>query len=123
MLARFQPVGVIASRCFRESRGGFSCVTCHDPHARASSDRGSYLAVCGSCHPADRAAVPPAGHAGNPCPVAPRGDCVACHMPRVDAGQHVLFADHWIRVRRPGEPAGPIRGPAPDLKLLDSPDP
>ncbi len=42
--------------------------------------------------------------AGSPCPVAPRGDCVHCHMPRVDAGQNVLFADHWIRPRHPGNP-------------------
>ena len=61
--------------------------------------------------------------AGTPCPVEPRGDCVNCHMPRVEAGQHVLFADHWIRVRRPGEPVLPLRGPAPNLRLLDTPDP
>ncbi len=42
-LARFQPVGILESRCFRESNGAFSCVTCHDPHARASSDRASYF--------------------------------------------------------------------------------
>ena len=123
-LARFQPVGIIASRCFRESPGAFSCVTCHDPHARASSDRGSYLAACLSCHSGGgRDASRPSTAAGSPCPVAPRGDCVDCHMPRVDAGQHVLFTDHWIRVRRPGEPALPLRGPAPNLRLLDTPDP
>jgi hypothetical protein len=134
-LARFQPVGILQSRCFRESDGTFSCVTCHDPHARASSDRASYLAVCLSCHaasgpgpsphlpdplvqPLDKPAV-----TGTPCPVEPRGDCVKCHMPRVDAGQHVLFADHWIRARRPGEPASPPLRPAPNLRLLDTPDP
>jgi hypothetical protein len=40
-LARFQPVGILQSRCFRESAGVFSCITCHDPHARASTDRAS----------------------------------------------------------------------------------
>jgi hypothetical protein len=44
-------------------------------------------------------------------------------MPRVDAGQHIPFADHWIRARRQGVPATPPRGPAPDLRLLDTPDP
>jgi hypothetical protein len=101
-VARFQPVGILKSRCFRESGGALSCVTCHDPHTRASTDRASYLEVCLSCHagtgPADR---PDAR--GNPCPTAPRGDCVECHMPRVDVGRHVLFTDHWIRVRRAGE--------------------
>ncbi len=134
-LARFQPVGILQSRCFRESGGALSCVTCHDPHARASTDRASYLAVCLSCHsrggpgsasqPTDSNAKPlnPPTAAGAPCPVEPRGDCVNCHMPRVDAGQHVLFADHWIRVRRPGEPSLPLRGPPPNFQLLDTPDP
>jgi hypothetical protein len=121
-LARFQPVGMIASRCFRESGGAFSCITCHDPHARASTDREAYLAVCLSCHSGGRGVGPP-GTAGTPCPVAPRGDCVDCHMPRVDAGQHVLFADHWIRVRRPGEPVQRRPGPPLNLRLLDTPDP
>lgn len=130
-LARFQPVGVIASRCFRESRGGFSCVTCHDPHARASSDREAYRAVCVSCHPGGgreplrSLSGEPAERSGSgtTCPVAPRGDCVECHMPRVECGQHVLFADHWIRIRRANEPVQPLRGPAMNLRLLDTPEP
>jgi hypothetical protein len=136
-MARFQPVGMLQSRCFRESGGAFSCVTCHDAHARASSDRAPYLAVCLSCHAAsgpgtDPSPRPADSHArprdtptskGTPCPVEPGGDCVACHMPRVDAGQRVLFADHWIRARRPGEPEPPPRGPAPDLRLLETPEP
>jgi hypothetical protein len=129
-LARFQPVGILQSRCFRESGGAFSCTTCHDPHARASTDRAAYLAVCLSCHSggAPDAGAPPTPPgistvAGTPCPVEPRGDCVNCHMPRVEAGQNVLFADHWIRIRRPGERMIPLRGPAPNLRLLDTPEP
>jgi hypothetical protein len=34
-------------------------------------------------------------------------------MPRVDSGQNVLFTDHWIRIRQPGEAAPtPRRRPA-----------
>jgi hypothetical protein len=44
-------------------------------------------------------------------------------MPRVDAGQHILYADHWIRVRRPGEQVAPAVGPAPNNRLLDPHDP
>lgn len=125
-LARFQPVGVLQSRCYRESGGAFSCVTCHDPHDRTSRDRPAYNATCVSCH---EAGSPKAGSGsasgsgsapahdrprsaqGLPCPVEPSGDCVACHMPRVDAGQGVLFADHWIRVRRrPGSPTREAAG-------------
>jgi Cytochrome c554 and c-prime len=107
--ARFQPVGILQSRCFRESRGAFSCVTCHDPHARASTDRVIYNTTCLSCHAGAASAPAPSQPAadphfrpvaGRPCPAEPGGDCVSCHMPRVDAGQGVLFADHWIRVRR-----------------------
>ena len=35
-LARFQPVGLMQSKCYTRSDGAFSCVNCHDPHARAS---------------------------------------------------------------------------------------
>jgi hypothetical protein len=110
-LARFQPVGILQSRCYRESGGGFRCVTCHDPPSRASPDRPAYNATCRTCHggsPSEKTTAlshPDGPHdaavRGLPCPREPSGDCVACHMPRVDAGQGVLFADHWIRVKRP----------------------
>jgi hypothetical protein len=108
-LARFQPVGIMQSRCYVESASAFSCVTCHDPHARASADRPSYDSVCLSCHQGNVKLRPPASSiarpeqpmpaARKPCPVSPDARCVECHMPRVDPGQHVLFTDHWIRIR------------------------
>jgi hypothetical protein len=30
-------------------------------------------------------------------------------MPRVDPGQNILFTDHWIRIRHPGESTAPLR--------------
>jgi predicted CXXCH cytochrome family protein len=137
-LARFQPVGIMQSRCYRESGGTFSCVSCHDPHARASADRASYNPICLSCHAGPSAAPQPPASSGPiverpkpksqpaaPCPVVPRGDCVECHMPPVDSGQHVLFTDHWIRIRRPGEPAGATRPrkTRSNLGLFDSAEP
>ncbi len=120
-LARFQPVGILQSRCYRESGGGFSCVTCHDPHARASSDRPAYNATCRSCHGGDSKdsgssvgdpnGRPAATAQGLPCPREPSGDCIGCHMPRVHTGQGVLFADHWIRVGPRPDPSSPIRTP------------
>jgi hypothetical protein len=105
-MARFQPIGLMQSRCYRESAGALSCVNCHDPHARASADRAGYDAVCMTCHrgPAEPTPRSTAGRAA--CPVSPRGRCVECHMPRVavDPGRHILLSDHWIRVRREGDP-------------------
>jgi hypothetical protein len=50
VLARFQPIGLMLSKCYRSSAGALSCVTCHDPHARASSNRAEYDAICQNCH-------------------------------------------------------------------------
>ncbi|RUL89019.1 multiheme c-type cytochrome [Tautonia sociabilis] len=91
-LARFQPVGLMQSRCFTESDGAMSCTTCHDPHDRPSTDPSSYNTTCLSCHQSSHPTQVS-------CPVSPSTDCTTCHMPRVDAGQKVFFADHWIRVR------------------------
>jgi hypothetical protein len=111
-LARFQPVGLMQSRCFKKSGGAFNCLTCHDPHARTRTDSASYEAVCLSCHRGSGQAPAPAQAdgqakgtprpAGKPCPVSPRDSCIECHMPRIDPGQHVLSADHWIRIHREG---------------------
>ena len=109
-MARYQPVGLSQSRCFKESNGALSCVSCHDPHARASTNRAAYDLVCLSCHrggandhrvsreslDTDKRSQATARRF---CPVSPGARCVECHMPKVDAGQHVLFSDHWIRVR------------------------
>lgn len=108
-LVRFQPIGLMQSECYRQSKGALSCLTCHDPHARASSNRPSYDATCLNCHGGSAAAgaTTPATAHGAACPVSPSGRCVECHMPRVavDPGRHVLLSDHWIRVHREGESA------------------
>lgn len=89
-LARFQPVGLSQSKCYTLGEGKMSCVTCHDPHRRASPDRSSYETSCLKCHESE---------SETRCPVAPRSGCIDCHMPKVDSGQRVLFTDHWIRIR------------------------
>jgi len=108
MLARFQPIGLSLSKCYGKSEGKLSCVTCHDPHARPSSNRAEYDTICLNCH---------GGRDGSPelppnqlppavvCSVSPRDRCVDCHMPRVavDSGQHVRLSDHWIRIHRKDE--------------------
>ncbi|HEX8200811.1 MAG TPA: multiheme c-type cytochrome, partial [Isosphaeraceae bacterium] len=90
VIVRFQPVGLMQAKCYTRSDGALRCTTCHDPHARASTDRASYEAACLGCHR-------PEGPSS--CPVSPRADCLGCHMPARDSGQGILFTDHWIRVR------------------------
>ena len=89
VLVRFQPVGLMQSACYRKSEGALSCVTCHDPHSRTSTNQVEYEAVCLSCHqgPAKRA-----------CTVSPAAACIGCHMPRRDVSRGMLLTDHWIRV-------------------------
>jgi hypothetical protein len=88
-IVRFQPVGLMQSACYTKSPGTLSCVNCHDPHARASADRTSYERACLSCHQAAPQST---------CSVSPKSGCIDCHMPRKNAGQGVLFTDHWIRI-------------------------
>ena len=73
-LVRFQPVGILQSKCFKESGGALSCVDCHDPHARPSSDREAYEATCLRCHSSAPQTV---------CPKSPGSGCIQCHMPQV----------------------------------------
>jgi hypothetical protein len=111
LLIRFAPVGIIQSKCYSKSNGAFSCINCHEPHARVSGQRASYAAVCLSCHKGKTTApagLPPTGESPGQttatCPVSSRDGCIACHMPRADAGQGILFTNHWIRIHRPSEP-------------------
>jgi hypothetical protein len=88
-IARFQPVGLAMSACFKDGKSGLSCTSCHDPHARAARDHAAYERVCLGCHsPVQRKS----------CPVSAREGCIDCHMPRRTVSGKFQFADHWIRV-------------------------
>ena len=87
-LARFPSVGLLQSACYARSDGRMRCTTCHDPHARTSTDRAAYEAACLECHGESSKAE---------CPVSPRTGCVECHMPKHDVGHGMRFTDHWIR--------------------------
>lgn len=91
-IVRFQPIGLLQSKCYRASRGALACSTCHDPHARTSKDQEMYNMACIKCHDSGDASRPACSAPGRPT-----SDCVSCHMPRRDAIGGLTFADHWIR--------------------------
>ena len=97
---RSQGVTLTWSRCYTESGGSFTCLTCHDPHRNAETRPAAYEAKCLSCH----SRPPPANSRRRPrrvaCPVSPARDCLGCHMPKVrNAVLHTDLTDHYIRVR------------------------
>ncbi|MFO0908047.1 MAG: multiheme c-type cytochrome [Isosphaeraceae bacterium] len=91
-IARFQPLGLELSSCFKQGKSGLSCMSCHDPHGRIDHDKARYDRVCQSCHtPSHRRS----------CPVSTTDGCVKCHMPRRTVSVVFEFTDHWIRVPKP----------------------
>ncbi len=103
VVVRYQPVGLIQSACYQGSDHALGCTTCHDPHARTSTDRAAYEVTCRSCHAERRVA---------PCPISAQSGCVACHMPRRDVARGMIMTDHWIRVV---PAAGPRAAPSHGL--------
>ncbi len=83
------PYRLEQSRCFIESEGRLSCLTCHDPH-RKVTDAAHYRKACMSCHASAHRATE---------------DCTSCHMPkrRPQDVVHTVMTDHFIR-RTPGGP-------------------
>lgn len=94
---RHQPLYLSQSRCFLESRGALSCLTCHDPHAGVERSAGSYDARCGSCH----------GGVKHRTAIA-NASCSGCHMPAVKPQEHLQFSNHWIGIYAAGKPLRPI---------------
>jgi|SRR5579859_263835 len=99
---RVQVYRLMSSRCWGDGDARLTCITCHNPHEPLSKDLGGYDSKCLACHVASPAAKPAKDHPGAACPVATK-DCIACHMPRIEIpDMHTAFADHLIRVVRPG---------------------
>lgn len=104
------------SRCYQDSGGSLSCISCHDPHTTpAPAERVRfYRDRCLACHE----------NGNSECSEslavreqqAPGDSCIACHMPSFPATDvHAAQTDHRV-LRRPDaephatEPAGPSAG-------------
>jgi hypothetical protein len=95
---RFQPYRLTNSECFLSGDSRIACTACHDPHSAPATEAKAYDAKCTACHNPANTAI-----RKTQCKVATQ-NCVTCHMPRIEVpGSHHMFADHWIRVVRPGE--------------------
>jgi len=102
MTNRFQPYGLMKSRCFIESGNRLSCLTCHNPHTDASADRKTYEVACLKCHSGKQTATVASATPPKVCPVNRASGCIGCHMPSrpafVTNNLPTLIADHFIRV-------------------------
>ena len=85
-----------ASRCFQESNGKMSCISCHDAHYHPKpQERASfYRARCLQCHQEQGCSLPAVEQAAAPA----LNSCTFCHMQKLTTSDipHSAQADHRI---------------------------
>ncbi|MAI35185.1 MAG: cytochrome C [Rubripirellula sp.] len=93
-LARFQPVGMLRSKCYLASNREMKCSTCHDPHQSVHGiSQQKHEQKCIQCHDTSDSSH-------TICPVSAEANCIECHMPTVPQEQGIKFHDHWIRIHK-----------------------
>ena len=101
---RHQPPYLRQSKCYQESDGALSCLTCHDLHEPVRlGDSAYYRRKCANCHDATSRSPAEACEAEKP------SDCTACHMPTVAIHSHMNAKNHWIGIYRDGATLKPSR--------------
>ena len=117
-------VGMILSKCYMESGGKLSCITCHDPHVeRPSDEKAAYFRnKCLTCHSDESCKLPVSARIARKA----SDDCAGCHMHKqgVTIIPHIALTDHRITATE-GEPypdaAFHLTTPnLPDLIYLDA---
>jgi hypothetical protein len=84
------------SRCYTESAGALSCLTCHAPHRSDKEAVRFYESKCLACHSRTSASQ-------TACWVNSSTSCLNCHMPKIHvAVLHSFLTDHFIRVHKKG---------------------
>ncbi len=112
------PYRLLQSRCYQESEGRMSCLTCHDPHVKLPPQRraGHYREKCLACH---------TGFQHPPLDGESLDDCSRCHMPerRTQDVIEVTMTDHRIQVPAAGvDLTAPLEKQSPvitDLMFLE----
>ncbi len=92
------PDRLAMSKCFKQSNGQLTCISCHNPHQSVTvTGKNKFNETCVSCHPGNKAL--PTCKLSAQAQLKNKDGCVGCHMPAshtVDI-PHVNIHDHYIK--------------------------